>query len=102
MKDAATDVQLTAIRTVAAGGTTFSPEITRSMADDPAPPTFTQRQLEILEFVTHGLGNKEIANRFGISTDAVKQHLNAICTKLGAANRAEAVAIAMKRHLLKT
>ena len=101
MKDAATDVQLAAIRTVAAGGKVFSPEITRSMADDPAPPAFTQRQLEILEFVTHGLGNKEIANRFGISTDAVKQHLNAICTKLGAANRAEAVAIALRRQLLR-
>ena len=101
MKDAATDVQLAAIRTVAAGGKVFSPEITRSMADDPAPPAFTQRQLEILEFVTHGLGNKEIANRFGISTDAVKQHLNAICTKLGAANRAEAVAIALRKHLLR-
>ena len=101
MKDAATDVQLAAIRTVAAGGKVFSPEITRSMADDPAPPTFTQRQLEILEFVTHGLGNKEIANRFGISTDAVKQHLNAICTKLGAVNRAEAVAIALRRQLLR-
>ncbi len=101
MKDAATDVQLAAIRAVAAGGKVFSPEITRSMADDPAPPAFTQRQLEILEFVTHGLGNKEIANRFGISTDAVKQHLNAICTKLGAANRAEAVAIALRRQLLR-
>ena len=101
MKDAATDVQLAAIRTVAAGGKVFSPEITRSMADAPAPPAFTQRQLEILEFVTHGLGNKEIANRFGISTDAVKQHLNAICTKLGAANRAEAVAIALRRQLLR-
>lgn len=101
MKDAATDVQLAAIRTVATGGKVFSPEITRSMADAPAPPAFTQRQLEILEFVTHGLGNKEIANRFGISTDAVKQHLNAICTKLGAANRAEAVAIALRRQLLR-
>ena len=58
-------------------------------------------RLEILEFVTHGLGNKEIANRFGISTDAIKQHLNAICTKLGAANRAEAVAIALRRQLLR-
>lgn len=101
MKDAATDVQLAAIRTVAAGGKVFSPEITRSMADDPALPAFTQRQLEMLEFVTHGLGNKEIANRFGISMDAVKQHLNAICTKLGAANRAEAVAIALRKHLLR-
>ena len=51
--------------------------------------------------VTQGLGNKEIAQQFGISTDAVKQHLNAICTKLGASNRAETVSIARRRHLLR-
>ena len=101
MKDASTDEQLAAIRTVAAGGKVIAPEIERSMADNPAPPVFTQRQLEILESVTHGMGNKEIANHFGISTDAVKQHINAICTKLGASNRVEAVAIAIRRQLLK-
>ncbi len=101
MKDASTDEQLAAIRSVAAGGKVTSPEIERSMADNPAPPAFTQRQLEILEFVTHGLGNKEIANHFGISTDAVKQHINAICTKLGASNRVEAVSIALRRQLLR-
>ena len=101
MKDASTDAQLAAIRTVANGGTVFSPEIKRSIEEEPAPPTFTQRQLQVLQSVMHGLGNKEIAQQFGISTDAVKQHLNAICTKLGASNRAEAVSIALRRHLLR-
>lgn len=101
MKDASTDEQLAAIRSVAAGGKVIAPEIERSMTDNPAPPAFTQRQLEILEFVTHGLGNKEIANHFGISTDAVKQHINAICTKLGASNRVEAVSIALRKQLLR-
>jgi DNA-binding CsgD family transcriptional regulator len=36
-----------------------------------------------------------------ISTDAVKQHLAAIFTKIGAANRSEAVSIALRKHLLK-
>ena len=101
MKDASTDEQLAAIRAVAAGGTVFSPDIQRAMEEIPKPPVFTQRQLQILESVTRGLGNKEIANQFGISTDAVKQHLNAICTKLGAANRVEAVSIALRKHLLR-
>ena len=42
-----------------------------------------------------------IAAKLGISSDAVNQHINAIRTKLGAANRAEAVAIALRKHLLK-
>ena len=101
MKDASTDEQLSAIREVAAGGRVIAPEIKRYMDSNPMPPVFTQRQMQILEFVTQGLGNKEIANHLGISTDAVKQHLAAIFTKIGAANRSEAVSIALRRHLLK-
>ena len=37
-----------------------------------------------------------------MSIDAVKQHLAAICSKLGAANRAEAVDVAHRKHLLKS
>ena len=101
MKDASTDEQLSAIREVAAGGRVIAPEIKRYMDSNPMPPAFTQRQLQILEFVTQGLGNKEIANHLGISTDAVKQHLAAVCSKLGASNRSEAVSIALRKHLLK-
>ena len=101
MKDASTDEQLSAIREVAAGGRVIAPEIKRYMDSNPTPPAFTQRQMQILECVTQGLGNKEIANHLDISTDAVKQHLAAIFTKIGAANRSEAVSIALRRHLLK-
>ena len=101
MKDASTDEQLSAIREVAAGGRVIAPEIKRYMDSNPMPPAFTQRQMQILEFVTQGLGNKEIANHLDISTDAVKQHLAAIFMKIGAANRSEAVSIALRRHLLK-
>ena len=100
MKDASMEDQLAAIRTVAAGGTVFPPEIARIAQEDP-PPEFTQRQMVILESTARGLTNKDIAVMLGISADAVKQHLQAICAKLGAANRAEAVAIALKKHLLK-
>ena len=101
MKDASTDEQLSAIREVAAGGRVIAPEIKRYMDSNPMPPAFTQRQMQILEFVTQGLGNKEIANHLDISTDAVKQHLAAIFTKIDAANRSEAVSIALRKHLLK-
>ena len=101
MKDASTDEQLAAIRAVAAGGTAFSPGIVQVAQEDP-PPEFTERQQMILESIARGLTNRDIAKMLDISADAVKQHFAAVCSKLGAANRAEAVAIAMKRHLLKT
>ena len=101
MKDTPNNELLNAIRTIAAGERVFSPEIRKTIAQDPDPPVLTERQTQILKFVMDGLRNSDVARQLGISTDAVKQHLNAICNKLGAVNRAEAIAIAMRRHLLK-
>ena len=60
------------------------------------------RQAEILTAIADGLSNTQIADKLGIGPDMVKVHVNALCTKLGAANRAEAVAIALRKHMLKT
>ena len=101
LKDSTDDELLTAIRTVANGGTSFSSDIRKMMDEDPNPPDFTQKQLDILHAITRGLTNADIAKQLGISTDAAKQHVMAIFKKLGAANRAEAVTIALRKHLLK-
>ena len=61
----------------------------------------TKRQQEVLESIVNGLASDAISAKLGISADAVNQHLDAIRKKLGAANRAEAVAIALRKHLLK-
>ena len=101
MKDAPNDELIDAIRKVAAGKTVFSSEIRKMIRDDPEPPELTSRQTEVLESIMRGLTNVDIGKQLSISPDAVKQHLNAICEKLGAANRTEAVAIALRKHLLK-
>jgi len=100
MKDASMEDQLSAIRTVATGGKVLSPEIAKAVQEEPLPE-LTERQLVILESAARGLTNKDIATMLEISVDAVKQHLAAICVKLNAANRVEAVAIALRKHLLK-
>ena len=100
MKDASMEDQLHAIRTVASGDKVLSPEIEKAVQEEPLPE-FTERQQLILESIARGLTNKDIANMLDISSDAVKQHFAAICAKLGAANRAEAVSIALRKHLLK-
>ena len=101
MKDASNDELLDAMRAVATGGSAFSPEIARQVDEDPAPPQLTPRQMEILQSVSRGLSNPDIAKQFGITEDGVKHHLKAIFAKLGAANRSEAASIAIRRHLLK-
>ena len=76
---------------------------TRNDAEDADPPVpkLSARQTEILHSITRGLSDKDIARQLGISVPMVKEHVNATFEKLGAANRAEAVAIAMRKHLLK-
>ena len=101
VKDSPNDKLIAAIRNVAAGKQAFSPEIKKMIDTEPPPPDFTSRQLEVLNAVTRGFTNADIADILHISPDAVKQHIISICEKLGAANRAEAVAIALRKHLLK-
>ena len=101
MKTASDDRLIAAIRSVAAGNRVIAPEIAKSLKMEPAGPDLTPRQREILKSVTRGLTNEDIAQQFGITASGVKQHLSAIFTKLGAASRSEAVAIALRKHLLK-
>ena len=100
MKSAPNSQLVEAIRTVAAGGRIISEEVERLMEEDPPAKALTPRQLQILEGLTRGLTNQDIATALGIREDRVKEHVNAILERLGAANRTEAVAIAMRKHLL--
>ena len=70
------------------------------MEEDPPVKALTPRQKEILANMMRGLTNQEIAIALGIREDRVKDHINAILTKLDAANRTEAVAIAFRKHLV--
>ena len=90
-----------AIRSVNAGKRVLSPEIEQILKDSPPVPELSSRQTEILASIVRGLSNSDIACQLGISPRTVKDHLNGLFTKLGAANRAEAVAIALRKHLLK-
>ena len=100
VKDTPDRQLITAIRGVLAGKTVLSPEI-RNMLENEPPPELTQRQLDILYSISRGLTNKDIATQLGLAPSGVKTHIEAILAKLGAATRAEAVAIALRKHMLK-
>ena len=90
-----------AIRAVSAGQTVISPEISKSMKSSPPVEELTERQKQILAAMINGHTDADIANILKLSSNSVRDHVTAIFTKLGAANRAEAVAIALRKHLLK-
>ena len=89
-----------AIRDVAAGKRVIAPEITYTLSNSDTSSQLTERQLSILHSLSRGLTNKEIAKQFGISTAGIKFHLLTIFRKLDAANRSEAITIALHKHLL--
>lgn len=90
-----------AIAAVAGGQSYVSDEIEQILSNDPPLSDLTRRQREILDSCVRGLSNADIARLLGISLPMVKEHLSRLLQKLGAANRTEAVAIALRRHLLK-
>ena len=92
---------IAAIRKVAAGKKAVAPEVRKMLAENPPLPELTDRQLDVLTSMVRGLTNADMAKQFGITPDGVKFHITSILAKLGAANRSEAVAIALRKHLLK-
>jgi DNA-binding NarL/FixJ family response regulator len=56
--------------------------------------TLTPREIDIVRLVGHGLGNKEIANRLGVSVTTVRTHLSKVYGKMGTASRVELALLA--------
>src|SRR5438552_2710102 len=93
------------IRTVAAGGSYLEPRVaTRLIAEVRSPQRsglmLSAREREVLRLVADGLPTKQISVSLSISERTVKFHVNSILRKLGADNRAQAVALAAQRGLL--
>ena len=101
MKSADDNDLISAIRAVHAGDTFISPEVKGLLASDPPAPTISKRQLEVLQALVKGFNNAEIADQLGISRTVVKDHVETLLSKLGAANRTELTAIAIRKNLLK-
>jgi DNA-binding NarL/FixJ family response regulator len=64
------------------------------------PEPLTPREREVLQMISAGLGNKEIAGKLSISEHTVKFHVASILGKLGASTRTEAVSIGIRHGLV--
>jgi DNA-binding NarL/FixJ family response regulator len=105
LKGASSDEIARGIRSVALGGSYLEPRVaSKLVAEVSAPPrsaiALSARELEVLRLVADGLPTKQIAASLSISQRTVKFHVNSIFHKLGADNRAQAVALAAQRGLL--
>lgn len=108
--DAPLDELLAALESVRQGGIHCSPRLTRlfmlraaggALASPGAesPLTLTTREREVLDLITHGLSNKEIARRLGIESATVKNHVHHLLEKLHVRRRSQAAALHATQRL---
>jgi DNA-binding NarL/FixJ family response regulator len=89
------------VRRVHGGKKYFPPEVASRLAEHLGDEPLTERELEVLQLVTSGNRNRDIANRLFISEETVKAHIKHAMEKLGAADRTQAVTIAAKRGMIQ-
>jgi DNA-binding NarL/FixJ family response regulator len=88
------------IRKVHSGRKHIPSEVAARLAEHLGEETLSKREIEVLQKVAGGNRNSEIAGLLFISEDTVKGHIKHIMEKLGAGDRTEAVAIAVRRGII--
>jgi DNA-binding NarL/FixJ family response regulator len=108
LKDAPSSRLIAAVRAAATGDSLIEPSITRRMVErfaaPPAPAAgrpaelaaLTERELDVLRLIAHGLSNAEIAATLVVAETTVKTHVARILTKLGVRDRVQAVVVAYR------
>lgn len=92
-----------AIKDVLAGRSVLDPNVTKGVfgrLGDRDPSALNERELEILQILSHGSSTKEVAEQAFLSEETVKTYLKQIFRKLGVRDRTEAVAEAFRRGLV--
>jgi DNA-binding NarL/FixJ family response regulator len=102
LKETPPEGLLQAIARALAGESWIDPRLTPLLLGITAEttPSLSPREREVLRLVSEGKKNEEIGKQLFISSDTVRTHLRRAITKLGASNRTQAVAIALRRSLI--
>jgi DNA-binding NarL/FixJ family response regulator len=91
---------VSAIRAVHRGERVIPAQVAARLAEFTPRTDLTEREIEVVRLVARGLSNHEIAGVIGRSDETVKLHLKNIFSKLGVADRTEAVTLAISRGIL--
>lgn len=92
---------LKVIRRVHSGKKYIPPEVAANLAEHFSNDNLTRREIEVLEQISKGKRNREIAGKLFISEETVKVHIKHIMEKLDAKDRTQAVAIAIRRGIIQ-
>ncbi len=100
LKDALSDDLIRVVREVHAGGHPMAPDVRARLDQRAAHPTLTPREIQVLQLVSQGKRNKEIAAILGLSEDTVPVHVKNIFAKLRVNERTAAVNVALRRGII--
>lgn len=100
LKDALSDDLIRVVREVHAGGHPIGPDVRARLDQRAAHPTLTPREIQVLQLVSQGKRNKEIAAILGLSDDTVPVHVKNIFAKLRVNERTAAVNVALRRGII--
>lgn len=89
------------IRQVHKGKKQIPQQIAAHLAEHFSDEALTEREVDVLRHVSGGNRNRDIAERLSISEETVKVHIKHIMEKLGASDRTQAVAIAVRRGIIQ-
>jgi DNA-binding NarL/FixJ family response regulator len=89
------------IRQVHAGKKRIPPQVAAQLAEHLADEPLTERERDVLQHIAGGNRNRDIGEKLFISEETVKVHVKHIMEKLGASDRTEAVAIAVRRGIIQ-
>jgi DNA-binding NarL/FixJ family response regulator len=89
------------IRQVHLGKKRVPPDVAARLAEHLSDEDLTARELEVLRVIAGGNRNRDIAETLHISEETVKVHIKHIMDKLGARDRTQAVAVAVRRGIIQ-
>jgi len=100
LKDALSDDLIRVVREVHAGGKPMGLDVKARLDKRAAQPSLTPREVQVLQLVSQGKRNKEIAAILGLSEDTVPVHVKNIFAKLKVNERTAAVNVALRRGII--
>jgi len=101
LKDVQPEELFRCIRAVHAGEAYLQPRVAAKLAQRMHEESLTEREVQILKLLAEGKSNRAIGQALFITESTVKSHLKSLFVKLDATSRAEAIALAAKRGLVK-
>jgi DNA-binding NarL/FixJ family response regulator len=100
LKDTLSDDLIRFVREVHAGRSPIRADVKARLDERAGQPTLTPREVQVMELVSEGRRNKEIATLLGISEETVQVHLKNIFVKLKVGERTAAVNVALRRGIV--